>query len=122
MGKFRIAAVQMVSAPDVAPNLETAGKLIAAAAAAGARLAALPENFYIIGRHEGDKVKVREKDGFGVIQEFLSSCARKHAIWLVGGTAPIETEDESKIRSACLVYDDAGARVARYDKMHVFRF
>jgi predicted amidohydrolase len=93
MRKFRIAAVQMVSAPEVAANLETAETLIAAAAAAGARLAALPENFYIIGRHEGDKVGVREKDGSGVIQEFLSSSARKHGLWLVGGTAPIETKD-----------------------------
>jgi nitrilase len=120
--KFRIAAVQMVSGPEVGPNLEAAGALIAAAAAAGAQLVALPENFYIIGRHEGDKVKAREKDGAGPIQEFLSTAARKHGVWLVGGTAPIETADPSRIRSACLVYDDAGKRVARYDKMHVFRF
>ncbi len=122
MGKFRIAAVQMVSAPDVAPNLETAGKLIAAAAAAGARLAALPENFYIIGRHEGDKVKVREKDGSGPIQDFLSSVSKKNHVWVLGGTVPIECNDEKKIRSASLLYDDSGRRVARYDKMHVFKF
>jgi deaminated glutathione amidase len=112
----------MVSAPEVAANLEAAGRLVAAAAAEGARLVALPENFYIIGRHEGDKVKVREKDGSGAIQEFLSAAASRHGVWLVGGTAPIETGDGSRIRSACLVYDDAGRRVARYDKMHVFKF
>src|SRR5260221_6739140 len=98
MGKFRIAAVQMVSAPDVAPNLETAGKLIAAAAAAGARLAALPEEFYIIGRHEGDKVKGREKDGSGAIQEFLSSVSKKNHLLVVGGTGSIGFNDEGKIR------------------------
>src|SRR5207245_8441326 len=27
-----------------------------------------------------------------------------------------------RIRGACLVYDDSGKRVARYDKMHLFRF
>src|SRR3954454_12452810 len=100
--KFSIAAVQMVSGPEVAPNLEAAGALIAAAAAAGARLVALPEDFYIIGRHQGDKVKAREKDAAGAIQEFLSSAARKHGVWLVGGTAPIETADPARIRSACL--------------------
>src|SRR5260370_41487802 len=99
MGKFRIAAVQMVSAPDVAPNLETAGRLIAAAAAAGARLAALPENFYIIGRHEGDKVKGREKDGSGPVQGFLSSGSKKNHLWVLGGTVPIEGSDEKKIKS-----------------------
>jgi deaminated glutathione amidase len=122
MRRFTIAAVQMVSGPEVAANLEAAAALIAAAAAAGARLVALPENFYIIGRHEGDKVKAREKLGAGPIQEFLSSTAKKHGVWLVGGTAPIETADASRIRSACLVYDNAGSRVARYDKMHIFRF
>ena len=65
MARTRVAAIQMVSAPEVAASLEAAGRLVAEAAAAGARLAALPENFYIIGNHEGDKVKVRERDGDG---------------------------------------------------------
>ena len=117
-----VAAVQMVSAPEVAPNLAAAGRLIAAAAAAGARLVALPENFYIIGRHESDKVKAREADGAGPIQDFLSHAARSHRVWIVGGTAPISCDDPARIRSACLVYDDNGKRVARYDKMHLFRF
>jgi predicted amidohydrolase len=120
--KARIAALQMVSAPELAPNLAAAERLIAAAAAAGARLVALPENFYLIGRHEGDKVKLKERDGSGPIQEFLSSSAKKHKLWIIGGTVPIETKNPALIRSACLVYDDQGRRVARYDKMHVFRF
>ena len=122
MSKARVAAIQMVSGPEVGPNLEAAGRLIAAAAAAGARLVALPENFYIIGRHETDKVRVRERNGAGPIQDFLARAAREHRVWLVGGTAPIACADESRIRSACLVYDDTGRRAARYDKMHLFRF
>ena len=118
----RMAAVQMVSAPEVAPNLEAAGRLIASAAAAGAKLVALPENFYIIGRHEGDKVKVREADGNGPIQQFLGDVSRKHRVWILAGTVPISCRDEGRIRSACLLYDDAGRRVARYDKRHLFRF
>lgn len=122
MSKARVAAVQMVSGPEVSANLVAAERLIAAAAAAGARLVALPENFYLIGRHEGDKVRVREREGAGPIQDFLSENARKHAIWIVGGTAPLWCRDEARIRSACLVFDAAGKRVARYDKMHLFRF
>jgi deaminated glutathione amidase len=118
----RIAAIQMVSGPELAPNLAAADRLIAAAAAAGARLAALPENFYIIGRHEGDKVKLREPDGHGPVQDFLFATAKKHRIWILAGTVPICAEDEKRVRGACLVYDDAGTRVARYDKMHLFRF
>lgn len=118
----RIAAIQMVSGPELAPNLAAAERLIAAAAAAGARLAALPENFYLIGRHEGDKVKLREPDGSGPVQQFLSQISRKYKLWIIAGTAPICAEDEKRVRGACLVYDDAGKRVARYDKMHLFRF
>ena len=122
MASVRIAAIQMVSRSEVAPNLEAAGRLIAAAADAGARLVALPENFYIIGRHETDKVKAKERDGHGPIQDFLAWAARKHRVWVVGGTAPIAVADENRIRSACLVFDDTGRRIARYDKMHLFRF
>jgi nitrilase len=101
--------------------LEAAGKLVAAAAAAGAHLVALPENFAILGRHETDKLKVREKDGSGPIQEFLAGAARKHRVWLVGGSMPIECDDPARVRAACLVFDDGGRRVARYDKRHMFR-
>ena len=120
--KAKVAAIQMVSAPELAPNLEAAGRLIAAAAAAGARLAALPENFYCIGRKDTDKLAFRERDGEGPIQDFLESLSRKLRIWIVGGTAPIACDDDQRIRSACLVFDDAGKRVARYDKMNLFRF
>lgn len=120
--KTRVAAIQMVSAAELSANLAAAERLIAEAAAQGARLAALPENFYLIGRHEGDKVKLRERDGRGPIQDFLAEAARRHGLWLLGGTVPLETADAGRILSASLLYDDAGRRVARYDKMHLFRF
>jgi deaminated glutathione amidase len=116
----RVAAVQMVSAPEVAPNLQAAARLIAAAAAAGARLVALPEYFCILGRHETDKVKVREADGAGPIQDFLAAAASRNRVWLVGGTIPLLAADEKKVRNACLVFDAEGRRVARYDKIHLF--
>jgi len=122
MPSSRVAALQMVSTPELMPNLGSADRLIAAAAAAGARLVALPENFYLIGRHEADKVRVREPEGEGPIQGFLAAAARRHRVWIVGGTAPISCADPGRIRSACLVFDDTGRRVARYDKMHLFRF
>ena len=47
---IRVAAVQMVSKPDVAANLRDASALIAEAAARGARLVALPEYFCLMGK------------------------------------------------------------------------
>lgn len=122
MARTKVAAIQMVSGAALEPNLAAAERLLAAAAAAGARLAALPENFYCIGRHETDKLKLRERDGSGPVQEFLSASAKKHRLWIVGGTAPIDCARADRISSACLVFADNGARVARYDKMHLFRF
>ncbi len=114
------AAIQMASSPNVDSNLLQAGKLIAEAANHGAKLITLPENFALMGVHELDKVKVREIDRQGPIQQFLSDTAKKHSIWLIGGTIPLVAEDDNKVRAACLVYNDNGERVARYDKAHLF--
>ena len=121
-GNFRVAAVQMVSAGDVAANLAQAGPLVAQAADAGARLVVLPEYFGIIGARASDKVAAREADGDGPQQAFLGEQARRHGIWLVGGSVPIACADPQRVRSACLVYGPDGERVARYDKMHLFAF
>jgi deaminated glutathione amidase len=117
---FRVALVQMVSTPVVAENLDAAGKLIARAAKQGAKLVALPEYFCILGMRDTDKVAAREKDGTGPVQEFLAETAKRHGVWLVGGSVPLESSAPGKVRNSCLVYDSQGRRVARYDKIHLF--
>ncbi|GBG01654.1 hydrolase [Azospira sp. I13] len=117
-----IAAVQMVSGPRVADNLAAAAHGVAEAAAQGARIVALPEYFPIMGMAEGDKVKVRETDGHGPIQEFIAATAKQHGIWLIGGSIPLEAKDPHKVLNSTVVYDPAGQRVARYDKIHLFGF
>jgi len=118
----RIAGVQMASGPNVAANLNEAGRLIGMAVERGARLVALPEYFAIMGMKDQDKVKVREEEGRGPIQQFLAGTAREHGIWLVGGSVPLVSGSPNKVRNSCLVYDDQGKRVARYDKIHLFGF
>lgn len=122
MSSARVAAIQMVSAPKVEANLEQAGRLIAEAAARGAQLVALPEYFCIMGMKDTDKVAVREREGDGPIQHFLSSAAKQQGIWIVGGSAPLVSNDPGKVRNSSLVYDASGRRVARYDKIHLFGF
>ena len=118
----RLAAVQMISTPRVDENLTTAGRLIAEAAAQGAKLVALPEYFPIMGLRERDKVAVREVDGQGPIQDFLGSTARRHGIWLVGGSMPLVAASPDKVLNSSLVFNPLGERVARYDKIHLFGF
>jgi len=110
----------MASGPNVGANLLEAERLIGMAVDKGARLVVLPENFAIMGKEEGDKVAVREPDEGGPIQDFLALQAKRQGIWLVGGTVPLAAHDAAKIRAACLLYDDRGQRVARYDKIHLF--
>ena len=119
---FRVAAVQMISVSDVTENLEQAERLAAEAAAQGARLIVLPENFAIMSKNEYDKFQVAEDDGVGVIQNFLVASAKRHGIWLVGGTVPLISGCPGKIRNVCLVYSPLGDRIARYDKIHLFGF
>jgi deaminated glutathione amidase len=120
--KTRVAAVQMVSGPVVADNLAEAAHWIAEAARQGAGLVALPEYFPLISGDEADKLTIRETDGDGPIQRFLSGCARRHGIWLIGGSVPLLADVQDKVRNTCLAYGPDGAQVGRYDKIHLFAF
>jgi predicted amidohydrolase len=115
-----VAAVQMTSAADVARNLETARRLVATARERGACLAVLPENFSFMGRTEAERRRIVERDGDGPIQRAVSKMARDNRLWVVGGTQPIAVDGEGRPANACVVYDDKGQRVARYDKIHLF--
>lgn len=117
---IKIAAIQMASGPQVSANLNEAERLIEVAANQGAKLVALPEYFAIMGLKETDKVAVREEEGKGPIQAFLSKMAKKHKIWLIGGSVPLTSNFPNKVRNSCLVYDDKGKQKARYDKIHLF--
>lgn len=110
----------MASSPNVGANLIEAGRLIGEAAGRGAKLVVLPENFAIMGLKETDKVGIREPEGSGQIQDFLAQQAQRHGVWLVGGTIPLVSADEGRIRAACLLFNDKGQQVARYDKIHLF--
>ena len=96
---FRVAAIQMASGPHVPANLQEAGRLIELAAATGARIVALPEYFAIMGMKDTDKVAAREKDGSGPIQAFLSEQARRHRMWIVGGSVPMGGCTPEKVRN-----------------------
>lgn len=117
---FKVAALQMASGPNVAGNLSEARRLIENAVLQGAKLVVLPEFFSIMGMKEEDMVAAREQIGAGVMQTFLSEIARKHSIWVVGGSIPMVASTPDKIRNTCLVFDEHGKQVARYDKIHLF--
>lgn len=117
---IKVAGIQMASSPSVSANLIEAERLIRLAVDEGAKIVVLPEYFCLMGVHDSDKVKVREEEGNGPIQRFLSKMAKKHKIILIGGTVPIVSHSPNKVRNSCLVYNDKGKQIARYDKIHLF--
>ena len=118
----RVAAVQMVSTPEVAQNLATARRLVGEAAAAGASLVTLPEYWPIMGMSDTDKVRHAEPEGAGPIQDCMALLAREHGIWLIGGTLPLVSGDAGRVLNTTLVYDPQGSAIGRYDKIHLFGF
>jgi nitrilase len=119
---MKVAAIQMVSGVSVPGNLRSARALLEQAAEAGAELAVLPEYFCVMGARDGDKLAVRERLGDGPIQSFLRESARELHMAIVGGTLPLEAGDDEHVRNTSLVFSAGGELLARYDKVHLFRF
>ena len=115
-----VAALQMCSGEAREANLATAGRLLALAAARGAAVAVLPENFSMMAQRDADRRALAEADGAGPVQDFLAQQARALQLWIVAGSVPIANAPGERTAQACLVYDERGERVARYDKIHLF--
>lgn len=123
---MKVAALQMVSGTDLQANLDCARGLLREAAQEGAELALLPEYFCLLGQRDADKLAIQEPFGAGPIQRFLAEAARESGLWIVGGTLPLSAApgagNADRVFNSTLVYSPAGQCVARYDKMHLFRF
>ncbi|RJX81556.1 carbon-nitrogen hydrolase family protein [Pseudomonas sp. LS-2] len=116
------AVIQMVSQSDVEGNLARARSLLEQAAASGAKLAVLPENFAAMGRRDIAAIGRAEALGEGPILPWLKLAARDLKLWIVAGTVPLppESQPQGKVTACSLLVDDQGQQVARYDKLHLF--
>ncbi|PIZ22202.1 MAG: acyltransferase [Comamonadaceae bacterium CG_4_9_14_0_8_um_filter_57_21] len=120
---MKVAVIQMVSGADVAANLQQASALLQSAAQAGAELLVLPEYFCLMGQQDADKLAIGEPEGQGPLQQFLAQTAQRLGVWLVGGTIPLQSAtDVARVCNTSLVFSPQGLRMARYDKIHLFRF
>ncbi len=119
---MKIAAIQMVSSADVNANKAAARQMLEDAARQSAELAVLPEYFWLLGFRDTDKLPLAEQPGNGPLQDFLSQCAKDLGLWIAGGTIPLSTSNPSRVTNTTLVYKPSGDCIARYDKIHLFRF
>ena len=114
---MRVAAVQMTSTDDLPANLAAAESLVAEAAAAGAEWVALPEMFAFL-RREGQPFPCAQGLD-GEIVGALGRWARRHRIWILGGTFPEAAEDGRVHNTSPLLSPDGGLE-AVYRKIHLF--
>ncbi|HEY4158729.1 MAG TPA: carbon-nitrogen hydrolase family protein [Polyangiaceae bacterium] len=117
----RVAAIQLESQADVSENLERAAVLVARAAAAGAELVLLPENFAFFGP-EADKREHAERlgDHAAPIQSALAGWARAHRLFVVGGGFPERSSDSARPFNTAVVFAPSGELVTSYRKLHLF--
>lgn len=121
-----LVAIQLSSTPSIEQNLIVVERQLAALPETP-QLVVLPECFACFGSRDKGQAEMAEKLDDGPIQSALSALARCYNKWIVGGTVPIKptevecgNKDSSKFYAASLVYNNAGLRVSRYDKIHLF--
>jgi nitrilase len=120
-----LAALQMVSGHQLQDNLKAAAALLQQAAEAGVKVAVLPENFAVLASDQMLPCGQQEAGNQSVIRAFLAQQAKILKLWIVGGSLPLALRPDGsvmadRVRASCLVFNDLGDEVARYDKIHLF--
>ena len=112
------AVVQMNSGEALAENLRRAGELVAEAAAAGAELVALPENFARMRKNDREPVVGEPEEG--PVQAWARKTAAAEGIYLLAGSFAEAAPHRSKVYNTSLLIDPQGRLVAAYRKIHLF--
>ncbi|AFP31639.1 carbon-nitrogen hydrolase family protein [Marinobacter sp. BSs20148] len=120
-----VAALQMVSGHQLQDNLNAAAALLQKAAEAGVKVAVLPENFAVLASDQMLPCGQQEAGSESIIRTFLAQQAKTLKVWIVGGSLPLALRPDGsviadRVRASCLVFNDRGDEVARYDKIHLF--
>jgi predicted amidohydrolase len=115
---LNIAAIQMNSRSDKAANIQTALELIDRAAAGGAKLVALPEIWTYLGDPAGNRENAEPIPG--PVTDLLADRARKHGIYLHGGSFHQTEHGNPRVLNTAVVFNPDGDIVATYSKIHMF--
>ncbi len=116
----------MCSADDVTRNLETTHRLVTEAAAAGAHLVGVPENFAYLGSDRDHKLALAEPIGGaettdGPILTSMRALARQSGVWLLLGGFPERVQaSPARIGNTSVLLNPEGQVCATYRKVHLF--
>ena len=115
---MRAAAVQLTATPDKGRNLETADRLVRAAARDGARLVVLPEKWSVLGQGRALRDGAEPLDGPAIA--WARGLAAQLRIDLIAGSVAERVPGEEKLRNTCVHIDATGEIRAVYRKIHLF--
>lgn len=114
---IKAAICQMQTGTDKQFNLNKASQMIAEAADMGAELVVLPEVFN--SPYDTSCFADYAEPVPGPTFNFLSRCAGKHKVTLVGGTF-IEKDGDGKLFNTSYTFDADGNMLGRHRKVHLF--
>ena len=115
---LNVAIVQMNSQEDKGANIAAALDLIDRAAATGARLVALPEVWPYLGPDDVSRDQAETIPG--PISEALSQRARRHGIYIHGGSIYEKRPGDPGMYNTTVVIDPTGEIIAHYSKIHMY--
>jgi predicted amidohydrolase len=116
------AVVQLNSQDSVVANLARAKHWIAQAAALGAKVVALPENFAFMGEEAAKREVAEPLDAArpGPILSALAESATAGGVWVLGGGMPEKSDDPARPYNTSVLVAPSGAIAAKYRKVHLF--
>jgi deaminated glutathione amidase len=114
----RVAAVQLNSSGDKSRNLETAERLVRAAAGEGAELIALPEKWNLVAA--GDELRAAAEPLDGPSLGAARNWARELGVHLLAGSVGEASAGGERIFNTSVLIDPEGEDLAVYRKVHMF--
>lgn len=114
----QISVIQWTSGNRPEENIEQLQRLVRLLPEHRPQLVVLPEAFASFGAGEANQQARAETPGAGPIQDAVADIARKHDLWIVAGTIPIEAGE--RYSGASILFNNQGEQVARYNKIHLF--
>ena len=116
--RLRVALVQLNSGSDKTVNLAKIDRFVGEAADTGARLVALPEYVTYLGPKEGFADAAEPIPG--PTTERFANLARRHGIYLLGGSIHEQTDLPDRYFNTSTLFDPNGELIAAYRKVHLF--
>lgn len=117
MSKIRIASLQMNVLQDKYDNIEQLAEILASGKTDGADIISLGEMWCC--PYQTDLFPVYAEPEQGDAWLAMSTLARKHNVYIVGGSIP-ESDGEGHTYNTCYVFDRQGNQIGKHRKVHLF--